>query len=82
MTKAQIQKRLAALGLRLERNGRSWIVRPDTIGSCMAREVIPLRYLADAEAVIDYREIRQDADHEALRPRHDTDKGHRTDDKT
>jgi hypothetical protein len=67
MTKREIlRKRLGALGLRLEPRipprfvedpqgnwFTRWIIRPDTIGSCMAKEVIPLRRLADAEDVVD-----------------------------
>jgi hypothetical protein len=73
MTKRQIEKQLAEFGLRLERrardfveqpNGESWIahwiIRPDTVGSCMAREVTPLRRLADAEDVIDRLQIDRD----------------------
>ncbi len=71
MTKREIEKRLGEFGLRLERCNPTqfvedtergnwharWIVRPDTIGSCMAKEVTPLRRLADLSDVIDYREI-------------------------
>ena len=57
MTKQQIERRLKTLGLRLERNGRQWIVRPDTIGSCMARSVVELRTLAEAAELVDLREI-------------------------
>ena len=37
MTRKQIERRLKTLGLRLERDGRGWIVRPDTVGSCSLR---------------------------------------------
>jgi hypothetical protein len=72
MTKRQIEKALNDFGLRLERryhyfvedgNGHwlaNWIIRPDTIGSCMQREVTPLHRLADAEDVIDRLEINRD----------------------
>jgi isopropylmalate/homocitrate/citramalate synthase len=76
MTKTQIEKRLADFGLRLEKRNPAqfvedadgnwfahWIIRPDTIGSCMANEVTPLRRLADAEDVIDYREIAKARDY-------------------
>ena len=74
MNKRQIERRLGELGLRLEVSGQfvedsergnwraRWIVRPDTIGSCMAREVVPLRRLADAADVIDCVEIMRGID--------------------
>ena len=71
MTRRELERRLRALGLRLERNAQfverpngesftaRWQIRPDTVGSCMAREIVPLRRLAEAEAVLDMREISQ-----------------------
>ena len=59
MTKQQIEQRLRTLGLRLERDGRDWIVRPDTVGSCMARQVVELRTLAEAADLVDMREIQK-----------------------
>src|SRR6266478_1892182 len=74
MTRRQIEKALNKFDLRLARrksghfverpNGESWvarwIIRPDTVGSCMARDVTPLRRLADAEDIIERLEIERD----------------------
>lgn len=57
MTKQHLERRLKPLGLRLEKEGRGWIVRPDTIGSCHARSVVELRTLAEAAELVDMREI-------------------------
>jgi hypothetical protein len=58
MTKRQIEARLAALGLRLEKPSRhAWIVRPDTVGTCHERQVIVLNTLYDVAELIDLREI-------------------------
>lgn len=60
MTRKQIERRLQTLGLRLERDGRGWIVRPDTIGPCLYGAVTELKSLREAAVLVDMREIQQD----------------------
>lgn len=60
MTRQQIERRLKTLGLRLERDGRGWIARPDTVGSCSYGQVTELKSLKEAAMLVDMREIQQD----------------------
>jgi hypothetical protein len=69
MTKRQLEKAWLARGCCLEArrelvedsfNGNwfsRWIVRPDTVGSCMARDVSHYRSLAEVEEALDRAEI-------------------------